>query len=268
MCNPKKEMGDNIDDEENNITGTQNEPSDIDTMKRKFEAETQLEEAKQEKTILDERGNEMAEMLKRNEQCLASQVIDIRKERMKLLSELEENKRLIEELQAERAMLETHLVEAKLEKATLDKRCNEMAETLERDEHLLASQVIETSKEREKLQSELEENKRLIEELQAERAMLETQLVEAKLEKATLDKRCNEMAETLERDEHLLASQVIGNSKQREKLQSELEEKKELIKELQGKVAKLEQILEQFQKQREKGTVSDTVPFSVFDCML
>ncbi|XP_070550093.1 DNA ligase 1-like isoform X2 [Ptychodera flava] len=96
-----------------------------------------------------------------------------------------------------------------------------------------------------------------------ERTTLESQLKEAKEEKGTLEDRCKELTQKLESAEQSLVSQRIGNSMEREKLQSELEQNQKLIKELQDKVpvAELEHQLEQsdLKKQGEKGDWSVTL---------
>ncbi|XP_070545734.1 uncharacterized protein [Ptychodera flava] len=69
---------------------------------------------------------------------------------------------------------------------------------------------------------------------------LESQLKEAKEEKGTLEERCKELTQKLESTEQSLVSQRIGNSVEREKLQSEFKENQKLIKELQDKVTELE----------------------------
>ncbi|XP_070546264.1 myosin heavy chain-like [Ptychodera flava] len=94
-----------------------------------------------------------------------------------------------------------------------------------------------------------------------ERTTLESQLKEANEEKGTLEDRCKELTQKLESTEQSLVSQRIGNSMEREKLQSELEQNQKLIKELQDKVAALEHQLEQsdLKKQGKKGDWSVTL---------
>ncbi|XP_070550107.1 triadin-like [Ptychodera flava] len=86
-------------------------------------------------------------------------------------------------------------------------------------------------------------------------ATLESQLKEAKKEKATLEERCKDLTQKLESTEQSLVSQRIGNSMEKEKLQSELKQNHKLIGELQDKVAELEHQLEQsdLKKHGEKG---------------
>ncbi|XP_070545673.1 uncharacterized protein [Ptychodera flava] len=81
-----------------------------------------------------------------------------------------------------------------------------------------------------------------------ERATLESQLKEEKEEKGTFGERCKELTEKLESTEQSLVSQLTGYSVEREKLQSELEEKKKLIKELENTVAQLEHNVQQVEK--------------------
>ncbi|XP_070556247.1 titin homolog [Ptychodera flava] len=94
-----------------------------------------------------------------------------------------------------------------------------------------------------------------------ERATLECELKEAKEEKATMEERCKELTQKLDSSEQSLVSQRIGNSVEREKLQSELELKETLIKELQDKVAELDHNKGQSDMQRpgEKGDWSLTL---------
>ncbi|XP_070550114.1 uncharacterized protein [Ptychodera flava] len=94
-----------------------------------------------------------------------------------------------------------------------------------------------------------------------ERTTLESQLKEAKAEKATLEESCKELTQKLESTQQSLVSQRIGNSMEKEKLESELEQKEKLIKELQNKVVELEHQLEQsdLKKQGEKGDWSVTL---------
>ncbi|XP_070545712.1 coiled-coil domain-containing protein 186-like isoform X2 [Ptychodera flava] len=90
---------------------------------------------------------------------------------------------------------------------------------------------------------------------------LESQLKEAKEEKGTLEERCKELTQKLESTEQSLVSQRIGNSVEREKLQSELKENQKLVKELQNKVDELEYKLElsDLKKSGEKGDWSMTL---------
>ncbi|XP_070550089.1 uro-adherence factor A-like [Ptychodera flava] len=97
--------------------------------------------------------------------------------------------------------------------------------------------------------------------LEMERRTLESQLKAAKEEKGTLEDRCKELTQKLESSEQSMVSQRIGNSMEKEKLQSERKENQKLIKELQDKVAELEHQLEQsdLKKQGEKGDWSVTL---------
>ncbi|XP_070546206.1 myosin-6-like [Ptychodera flava] len=188
-------------------------------------------------------------------------------------------------LEMVRATLESKLKRAKKEKATLEKRCEELTQKLESAEQSLGSQCIGNNKEREKLQSELEQKEKLIKELddkleqselkkqgdkalediqsklEMEWATLESQLKEAKGEKATLEKRCKELTQKLESTEQSLVSQRIGTNVKQKTLQSELEQKKKLINELENTVEELQYQLEQsdLKKQREKGDWSMTL---------
>ncbi|XP_070545710.1 myosin heavy chain, clone 203-like isoform X2 [Ptychodera flava] len=94
-----------------------------------------------------------------------------------------------------------------------------------------------------------------------ERTTLESQLKEAKEEKVTLEERCKELTQKLESTEQSLVSQRIGNSMEREKLQSELEQNQKLIKELQNKVDELQHKLElsNLKKAGDKGDWSMTL---------
>ncbi|XP_070545708.1 cingulin-like protein 1 [Ptychodera flava] len=94
-----------------------------------------------------------------------------------------------------------------------------------------------------------------------ERATLESQLKEAKEEKATLEERCKELTQKLASTEQSLVSQRIGNSMEREKLQSELEQNQKLVKELQNKVDELQHKLElsDLKKAGDKGDWSMTL---------
>ncbi|XP_070549671.1 uncharacterized protein [Ptychodera flava] len=88
-----------------------------------------------------------------------------------------------------------------------------------------------------------------------ERSTLEFQLKEAKAEKATLEERCKELTQKLEYTGHSMVSQRIGNRLERDKLQSELEEKKKLIKDLEDKVTELEHKFEGYADGKQ-GTLS------------
>ncbi|XP_070546259.1 ribosome-binding protein 1-like isoform X2 [Ptychodera flava] len=98
-------------------------------------------------------------------------------------------------------------------------------------------------------------------ESEMERGTLESQLKEAKEEKATLEERCKELTQKLESTQQSLVSQRIEKSREKEKLQSELEQNQKLTKELQDKVAALEHQLEQsdLKKQGKKGDWSLTL---------
>ncbi|XP_070545713.1 uncharacterized protein [Ptychodera flava] len=87
----------------------------------------------------------------------------------------------------ERTTLESQLKEAKEEKGTLEERCKELTQKLESTEQSLVSQRIGNNverKKREKLQSELNENQKLVKELQNKVDELEYKLELSDLKKS------------------------------------------------------------------------------------
>ncbi|XP_070549147.1 calponin homology domain-containing protein DDB_G0272472-like [Ptychodera flava] len=90
--------------------------------------------------------------------------------------------------------------------------------------------------------------------LEMERKTLDSQLKEAKEEKATLEERCKELTQKLESTEQSLVSQRMDTSVKQKTLQSELEEKKKLITQLEDKVEQSE--LKKIRRER----------YSVFGC--
>ncbi|XP_070546139.1 DNA ligase 1-like [Ptychodera flava] len=70
------------------------------------------------------------------------------------------------EPEPERAILESQLDGAKREKAVLEERCKELTQKLESTEKAMVSQRVKNREKREKMQSQLEEQERLIKELQ------------------------------------------------------------------------------------------------------
>ncbi|XP_070546135.1 enolase-phosphatase E1-like [Ptychodera flava] len=70
------------------------------------------------------------------------------------------------EPEPERAILESQLDGAKREKAVLEERCKELTEKLESTEKAMVSQRVKNREKREKMQFQLEEQERLIKELQ------------------------------------------------------------------------------------------------------
>ncbi|XP_070549192.1 uncharacterized protein [Ptychodera flava] len=95
------------------------------------------------------------------------------------------------------------------------------------------------------------------------KSTLESQLKEAKKEKATLEEGLKEVTEKLESTEQSLVSQRIGKSterREREKLQSELEEEKKLVKKLDTTVEEFKHNLEHSSQKKQAEKAPSSMP--------
>ncbi|XP_070550903.1 polyamine-modulated factor 1-binding protein 1-like [Ptychodera flava] len=226
--------------------------------------ESQLKETNKENAVIEERKNELRQKLESTEQSLVSQRIWYTVERKKLQSKLDQKEKLVMDLQhkvkeleqdrqaefeqdkmptvntASEEVLESELKVAKAEQATLEERCKELCQRLERSELSLVSQRIGNTAEREKVKFELEEKEKLVEELQHKvgtgQDILETKLKQAKVENVILEERYNELRQKLESTERSFVSQRIEYAVERDRVQSELKHKEKMVSELQYKV--------------------------------
>ncbi|XP_070549125.1 myb-like protein X [Ptychodera flava] len=228
--------------------------------------ERQLKDAKKEKDTLEERFKELTQKLKKTEKSLVSQPI----ERKKLQSELGQKNKLIKQLQGK-----VTEVDHKKEQSDVYKP-GEKGDGSGLKPVKVSDDVIE-GKDAEEIQIDDEDTDQksdtmitgtvdstALEDIQS-KSTLESQLKEAKEEKATLEERRKELTQKLERTEQSLVSQRIaffsqriGKSTEREKLQSELEEKEKLTKKLDNTVEEFKHNLEHSsqKKQAEKAQTS------------
>ncbi|XP_070549129.1 myosin-6-like [Ptychodera flava] len=234
-------------------------------------------EAKEEKATLEERCKELTQKLESTEQSLVSQRTDTSIKQKTLQSELEEKKKLINELEDKVEQSKLKKSEEKgdggglepvkvYDNVTEGKDAEEIQTDDEDTDQKSDTTVTEGVADRTPT-----EHRQSLEDIQTklemERATLESQLKEAKEEKATLEERCKELTQKLESSEQSLVSQRIENRVEREKLKSEVEEKKKLINELEDKVGEYEDKLEQsdLKKSGEKGDGGGLKPVKVFD---
>ncbi|XP_070549195.1 early endosome antigen 1-like isoform X2 [Ptychodera flava] len=252
----------------------------------KGQLESQLKEVKEEKATLEERCKELTQKFESTKQSMVSQHMDNSAKQKELQSELEEKKKLINELEDKMGELKDKVseLEYKLEQSE-QRKSGEKGDGGKLDPVEVFDDVIE-GKDVEEIHVDDEEtdqkSKKMmtgrvdsssegqsLEDIQStpemERTTLESQLKETKEEKATLEERRKELTQKLERTEQSLVSQRIalfsqriGKSTEREKLQSELEEKEKLTKKLDNTVEEFKHNLEHSsqKKQAEKAQTS------------
>ncbi|XP_070549189.1 titin homolog isoform X1 [Ptychodera flava] len=230
--------------------------------------ESQLKEAKEEKATLEERCKELTQKLESTKQSLVSQRIENRVEREKLQSELEDKKKLINEFEDIVSELEH-----KLEKSE-QRKSEEKGDGGGLKPVKVSDDVIE-GKDAEEIHLDDEDTDQksdtmitgtvdstALEDIQS-KSTLESQLKEAKKEKATLEEGLKEVTEKLESTEQSLVSQRIGKSterREREKLQSELEEEKKLVKKLDTTVEEFKHNLEHSSQKKQAEKAPSSMP--------
>ncbi|XP_070549132.1 plasminogen-binding group A streptococcal M-like protein PAM [Ptychodera flava] len=226
--------------------------------------ESRLKEAKEEKATLEERCKELTQKLESTKQSLVSQRIVSSTERGKLQSELELKEKLIKRLQDKVAEVDHNKEESDVHNPAQKGDGSGLKPVKVSDDVIEGKDAEEIHLDDEDTDQKSDTmirgtvDRSALEDIQStpemERATVESQLKEAKEETATLVGGCKELTEKLKITEQSLVSQRNGKSTEREKLQSELEEKKKLTKKLDNTVEELEHNLEHSsqKKQAEK----------------